>query len=256
MEMSPDNSTDPNDSDASTLLANPSRRLTCGAIVDDLLEQAADGHATNLTEHQRTCGHCKPALAAFASLWAPVMEAAAKPAPVPPTSAAAISAGVLAGIALSTPAPAGGAAASIPKPRNIWHWLLLSSVVLAAAITALFLTQHLSHTTNDSPKTQHSANPTATNHSTTLPNSVRAAPPTSTHPGRVPTRPVPKKSASLPTGVPAGNGGEAAATSLTVRHNQLLILIAGIAITAAGAANLGRAHRAHRSRRGRRARRR
>ena len=255
MEMSPNNSTDPNDSDASALLANPSRRLACGALVDNLLEQAADGHATNLTEHQRTCGHCKPALAAFTSLWAPVMQAAANPAPMPSTSVAAISAGVLAGIASPTPASAGGTAASIPKPLNFWRWLIVSTVVIAVAITALFLTRHLLHTTN-SPTIQPSANPTATNHATTAPNSARPAPPTSTSPTQVPTKPLPKKSVSLPTGVPAGNGGQAAATSSTIRHDQLLMLAIGIAITAAGGANVRRTRRTRRSRRRRRASRR
>jgi hypothetical protein len=32
--------------------------LACGADVDTLLEQVADGHAGQLTDHQRDCVHC------------------------------------------------------------------------------------------------------------------------------------------------------------------------------------------------------
>jgi uncharacterized alkaline shock family protein YloU len=58
-------------------------RLTCGADVDMLLEQVADGHGGQLTEHQRDCVHCRAALGELASLWGPVGELAAVPVPVP-----------------------------------------------------------------------------------------------------------------------------------------------------------------------------
>jgi uncharacterized alkaline shock family protein YloU len=38
--------------------------LPCGAEVDLLLEQAADGHAADLDSHQQECVHCQAALAA------------------------------------------------------------------------------------------------------------------------------------------------------------------------------------------------
>jgi len=36
--------------------------LACGADVDTLLEQVADGHAGQLTRHQRDCVHCRAAI--------------------------------------------------------------------------------------------------------------------------------------------------------------------------------------------------
>jgi uncharacterized alkaline shock family protein YloU len=58
--------------------------LPCGADVDALLEQVADGHAADLDAHQRDCVHCQAALGEFAALWAPVADTAARPVPVPP----------------------------------------------------------------------------------------------------------------------------------------------------------------------------
>ena len=64
--------------------------LPCGADVDPLLEQVADGHAADLDAHQRDCVHCQAAIAEFAALWAPVAEAAASPVPAPPGLTAAV----------------------------------------------------------------------------------------------------------------------------------------------------------------------
>ena len=64
--------------------------LPCGADVDPLLEQAADGHASDRDTHQRDCVHCQAAIAEFAALWAPVTEAAASPVPAPPGLTAAV----------------------------------------------------------------------------------------------------------------------------------------------------------------------
>lgn len=58
--------------------------LPCGAQVDPLLEQVADGHAGDLNAHQSECVHCRAAIAEFAALWAPVGETAASPVPAPP----------------------------------------------------------------------------------------------------------------------------------------------------------------------------
>ena len=64
--------------------------LPCGADVDALLEQVADGHASDRDAHQRDCVHCQAAIAEFAALWAPVAEAAASPVPAPPGLTAAV----------------------------------------------------------------------------------------------------------------------------------------------------------------------
>ena len=64
--------------------------LPCGAEVDPLLEQVADGHAAHLDVHQRECVHCQAAIAEFTALWAPVTETAAIPVPVPPGLTAAV----------------------------------------------------------------------------------------------------------------------------------------------------------------------
>ena len=64
--------------------------LPCGADVDPLLEQVADGHASDRDTHQRDCVHCQAAIAEFAALWAPVTEAAASPVPAPPGLTAAV----------------------------------------------------------------------------------------------------------------------------------------------------------------------
>jgi uncharacterized alkaline shock family protein YloU len=64
--------------------------LPCGADVDPLLEQVADGQAADRDAHQRDCVHCQAAIAEFAVLWAPVAETAASPVPAPPDLTAAV----------------------------------------------------------------------------------------------------------------------------------------------------------------------
>ena len=64
--------------------------LPCGAEVDSLLEQVADGHAGDLDAHQLDCVHCRAAIGEFAELWAPVAETAATPVPAPPGLTAAV----------------------------------------------------------------------------------------------------------------------------------------------------------------------
>jgi uncharacterized alkaline shock family protein YloU len=77
--------TDPGqpDDDLWQLLGDPGRRLACGADVDELLEQAADGQAGQLTAHQRACPHCQAALQEFSRVWEPVRRVAAQPVPFP-----------------------------------------------------------------------------------------------------------------------------------------------------------------------------
>jgi uncharacterized alkaline shock family protein YloU len=64
--------------------------LPCGAEVDSLLEQVADGHPGDLDAHQLDCVHCRAAIAEFAELWAPVAEKAVTPVPAPPGLTAAV----------------------------------------------------------------------------------------------------------------------------------------------------------------------
>lgn len=65
------------------LLGGTIRHLACGADIDELLEQAADGHASRLTDHQRHCLHCQAALQQFSRIWAPVRRLAAEHVAVP-----------------------------------------------------------------------------------------------------------------------------------------------------------------------------
>jgi uncharacterized alkaline shock family protein YloU len=64
--------------------------LPCGAEVDLLLEQAADGRAASLDAHQRECVHCQAAIRELAALWGPVTELAATPVPAPPGLTASV----------------------------------------------------------------------------------------------------------------------------------------------------------------------
>jgi uncharacterized alkaline shock family protein YloU len=65
------------------LLDSASQRLACGASVDELLEQVADGDADRLNSHQRDCQHCQAAIAEFRLLWAPVQDYARQPVSAP-----------------------------------------------------------------------------------------------------------------------------------------------------------------------------
>ena len=64
--------------------------LPCGADVDPLLEQVADGQAADRDAHQRDCVHCQAAIVEFAELWAPVAVTAAAPVTAPPGLTAAV----------------------------------------------------------------------------------------------------------------------------------------------------------------------
>lgn len=61
-----------------------SATLPCGADVDLLLEQVADGRGPDLDDHQQECVHCQAAIAEFSALWQPVTELAGSPVPAPP----------------------------------------------------------------------------------------------------------------------------------------------------------------------------
>ena len=64
--------------------------LPCGAEVDLLLEQAADGRGADWDAHQQFCVHCQAALGEFTALWGPVAELAAAPVSAPPGLVAAV----------------------------------------------------------------------------------------------------------------------------------------------------------------------
>jgi uncharacterized alkaline shock family protein YloU len=76
--------------DVRQLLSGTTRHLACGAAIDELLEQAADGHAGQLTSHQRHCLHCQAALPEFSRLWEPVRSLAAEHIAVPATLKTAV----------------------------------------------------------------------------------------------------------------------------------------------------------------------
>ena len=54
-------------------------RLVCGAEMDQLLEQVADGHAGDWDIHQRGCRYCQATLGELTAMWAPVVELATAP---------------------------------------------------------------------------------------------------------------------------------------------------------------------------------
>ena len=64
--------------------------LPCGADVDLLFEQVADGRGADQDAHQQQCVHCQAAASEFITLWDPVAELAAAPVPPPPGLAAAV----------------------------------------------------------------------------------------------------------------------------------------------------------------------
>jgi uncharacterized alkaline shock family protein YloU len=76
--------------DVRQLLSGTTRHLACGAAIDELLEQAAHGHAGQLTDHQRRCLHCQAALQEFSRVWEPVRSLAAEHVTVPATLKTAV----------------------------------------------------------------------------------------------------------------------------------------------------------------------
>ncbi|MBA2629872.1 MAG: Asp23/Gls24 family envelope stress response protein [Thermoleophilaceae bacterium] len=65
-------------------------RVPCGAELAALVEQVADGHAAQRSEHQLACPHCQVALVDLAARWAPVRSYADRPVAVPPTLVALV----------------------------------------------------------------------------------------------------------------------------------------------------------------------
>lgn len=64
--------------------------LPCGADVDVLLEQVAQGRGADRDAHQQACVHCQAALGEFTALWGPVAELAAAPVSAPAGLVAAV----------------------------------------------------------------------------------------------------------------------------------------------------------------------
>jgi uncharacterized alkaline shock family protein YloU len=64
--------------------------LPCGAGVNVLLEQAAQGRGADWDAHQQHCAHCQAALGELTALWEPVAKAAAAPVSAPPGLVAAV----------------------------------------------------------------------------------------------------------------------------------------------------------------------
>jgi uncharacterized alkaline shock family protein YloU len=62
-------------------MSDPRRpsELECGALVADLLEQVAEGHADEPTSHQAGCPHCKLTLSRAADSWRAVEGLRAEP---------------------------------------------------------------------------------------------------------------------------------------------------------------------------------
>jgi uncharacterized alkaline shock family protein YloU len=54
------------------VLGRAGDRLPCGADIDDLFEQVADGRPPTDPAHQQSCPHCRAALPEIANLWEPV----------------------------------------------------------------------------------------------------------------------------------------------------------------------------------------
>jgi len=64
--------------------------VPCGAGVDLLLEQAAQGRGADWDAHQQACAHCQAALRELTALWEPVAKAATGPVSAPPGLVAAV----------------------------------------------------------------------------------------------------------------------------------------------------------------------
>ena len=69
-------------------------RLPCGHSVADLLDQIAEDQPARDPDHQRTCAHCRAALAELSDLWAPVHALAAERVRAPDDLLHAVMAGV------------------------------------------------------------------------------------------------------------------------------------------------------------------
>jgi uncharacterized alkaline shock family protein YloU len=130
---------------ARRLLDSTSRQVACGAQVDELLEQVADGDGDRLSAHQGGCPHCQMAIEEFRMLWAPIQDYAGQPVSVAPPLRASVlaqvnrllhdrwftlesngsgtvrvAAGVVAAIARETAARVPGVRAALGRSTDSW----------------------------------------------------------------------------------------------------------------------------------------
>jgi hypothetical protein len=229
------------DPDSHIAPASP-QQLTCGASFDEVFEQAADGHADQLTPHQRGCEYCQAALTDLAARWAPVARAAAVPVVAPTGVAAAVMLAVTAHAAnLASPGVA-AAPGLLGRITHLWRWIsgVTGAVAIAAVVTVIALSTHTA--TRPGGIT---ASPTVT-----------TAPPAATHasaPPRAPattgvkrrpsaTRPSTPRT-NVPTAVPAGTGGQAATADADDRDRQVALFGAGVLLTGLSGLYLTRMYR-------------
>lgn len=232
-------------------LSAEAEHLACGASVDELLEQVADGHADELTDHQSGCEYCQAALTEFTALWSPVALAAAAPFVVPAGLAVSLTAAVMADVAKlpTTPAPSPSAAARPPLQR--WLPRLIAVVVVAAIIAVVVLVSrhHGFKPSGTVPvgivATASTAAPMTPAPAAAAPTKAAATTAAATPPASRPVSPVTAAAPTreIPTAVPAGNGGQAAATTTGTRDEQLAMLLAGVVLVAAGGGYLIRRRR-------------
>lgn len=78
-------------------------RLPCGRSVDPLVAQVADGAAPADPQHERSCPHCRAALAEIRAVWAPLQALAAEQVQAPRTVRALVMARIR------------------NLPRNVWY---------------------------------------------------------------------------------------------------------------------------------------
>lgn len=69
-------------------------RLPCGARVDELLDQVAEGRPPRDPAHQARCPHCRAALAHLTEVWAPVQDLAQEEVRAPADLLQTVMAGV------------------------------------------------------------------------------------------------------------------------------------------------------------------
>lgn len=223
-------------------LSSGVENLACGADVDELLEQVADGHAEELTDHQSGCGYCQAALTEFTALWSPVAQAAAAPFAVPIGLAGTLTAAVMADIAKFPTPPATPSPAPTTGGLPLQRWLpqLLAVLAVAAIVTVIVLVSH-----HHGPRTSGTV-PLATAASSFIgapTTSPPTAPPPRSAPEAAPPPPSTASSRGYPTAVPAGTGGQAASTMTGTRDEQLAMLLAGVVLIAAGGGYLIRHRR-------------
>lgn len=73
----------PGDQPLRGVFSSGHQELACGRSADEIFEQAADGRADALDQHQQHCPHCEAALIEFVRLWSPVIALTREPVVAP-----------------------------------------------------------------------------------------------------------------------------------------------------------------------------